>query len=471
MTLDPILQSWPLVLGAIALVTLLGIPIRILVGAFAKLLRVPADFTRTDIDPLLRRASPTLPARLLRNLREYFRPVLDRPARSLARAIAALFGTARDAPRWPVAAITGALVGLVSPLVDQAATHAENGSARLGAQVDSASTELRGRSNRWAGWRVIGGVLFFAALCLFVYADATLSIASHEKAIGTSVSFLPEAFREITIAYAIASFVGALTLGLVFFDLIGMTHLGPWDDLDPARRVWLTRLALGLAVCFLALSLFLALWRASVVVPDFLPAELASFLEGLALTFPIPLMLLATALIAWGAIAMPWLAWILAVGALAIVMLLLALVLRAVSRALPPLAVLLGGLLRFLGIVGLVALIGVLALASAAYFAISVVAVAVVFVGAFAGLALWAAGWLVAEAIVYALRLVARLGDAIAAVLVAIIDALMWPGRLVWNWFASFDRMRAMHIQPIRSEPRPLRLAPGEPPALEEVAR
>ena len=265
--------------------------------------------------------------------------------------------------------------------------------------------------------------------------------------------------------------MGALTLGLVFFDLIGMTHLGPWDDLDPARRVWLTRLALGLAVCFLALSLFLALWRASVVVPDFLPAELASFLEGLALTFPIPLMLLATALIAWGAIAMPWLAWILAVGALAIVMLLLALVLRAVSRALPPLAVLLGGLLRFLGIVGLVALIGVLALASTAYFALSVVAVAVVFVAAFAGLALWVAGWLVAEAIVYMLRLVARLGDAIAAVLIAIIDALMWPGRLVWNWFASFDRVRAMHIQPIRSEPRPLRLAPGEPPALEEVAR
>src|SRR5437667_237175 len=376
MTLDPILQRWPLVLGASRLGTLLGIPIPILVGAFAKLLRVPADFTRTDIDPLLRRASPTLPARLLRNLREYFRPVLDRPARSLARAIAALFGTARDAPRWPVAAITGALVGLVSPLVDQAATHAENGSARLGAQVDSSSTELRGRSNRWAGWRVIGGVLFFAAL-----------------------------------------------------------------------------------------------WRSSVSVPDFLPAGLAGFLGGLALTSPIPLMLLAQALIAGGAIAMPWLAWILAVGALAIVMLLLALVLRAVSRALPPLAVLLGGLLRFLGIVGLVALIGVLALASAAYFAVSVLAVAVVFIAAFAGLALWAAGWLVAEAIVYALRLVARLGDAIAAVLIAIIDALMWPGRLVWNWFASFDRVRAMHIQPIRSEPRPLRLAPGEPPALEEVAR
>jgi len=159
----------------------------------------------------------------------------------------------------------------------------------------------------------------------------------------------------------------------VFFDLIGMTHLGPWDDLAPTPRRWLTRTALGLAVCFLSLSLFLAFWRASVVVPDFIPADLATKFEGIALTFPIPLMLVATALIAWGAIAMPWLAWILIVGALAIVMLLAALVLRAVSRALPPLAVLLGGLLRVLGIAGIVLLIGVIALAMGIYFVLSVV--------------------------------------------------------------------------------------------------
>src|SRR5438270_3498105 len=470
-SLRPILERWYLLLFAIILVTLLGIPARILVSAVAALLRVPAVFTRAEIDPPLRRATPTAPYRLLRNLRDYFRPVLDRPARNLQHAAVGLFLTARDAANWPVTAITGAIVGLISPLVDQAATHAENGSDRLGSQARSAAGALRGNSERWAGWRVIGGFLFFAGLLLFLFADAALSIASHEKAVGASVSFLPEWFREITVAYAIASFVGALMLGLVFFDLIGMTHLGPWDDLEPGRRRWLTRLALALAACFLLLSLFLALWRASIIVPDFLPADLANKFEGIALTFPIPLMLIATALIAWGAIAMPWLAWILAVGALALVMLLAALVLRAVSRALPPLAVLLGGVLRVLGIAGIVALIGVLALASAAYFAMSVVAVAVVFVGAFAGLALWVAGWFVAEAIAYALRLVARLGDAIAAVLVAIIDAIMWPGRLVWNWFASFDRVRAMHIQPIRSEPRPLRLAPGEPPALEEVAR
>jgi len=472
-SLRPILERWYLVLFAVVLVTLLGIPARWLVSSLAALLRVPAVFSRTEIDPPLRRATPTAPYRLLRNLRDYFRPVLDRPARALAGAAGALFFTARDAANWPVAAITGAIVGLISPLVDQAATHAENGSDRLGAQARSAAGALRGNSDRWAGWRVIGGFLFFGGLLLFLFADAALSIASHEKAIGATVTFLPEWFREITVAYAIASFVGALVLGLVFFDLIGMTHLGPWDDLAPTPRRWLTRTALALAVCFLLLSLFLALWRASIIVTDFIPAELANKFEGIALTFPIPLMLVATALIAWGAIAMPWLAWILVVGALAIVMLLLALVLRAVSRALPPLAVLLGGILRVLGIAGLVLLIGVVAVAAAFYFAVSVVAVGVVFITAFAALLVWAAAWLVAEAIVYAFRLLAKLADALELVLQRLIDALMYPGRVLWNWIASFDRARAIHLQPIRPvETRALRLAPGEQPqALEEAAR
>jgi hypothetical protein len=378
----------------------------------------------------------------------------------------------RNAASWPVTAITGAIVGLISPLVDQAATHAENGSDRLGAQARSAAIALRGNSERWAGWRVIGGFLFFAGLLLFLYADAALSIASHEKAIGASVTFLPEWFREITVAYAIASFVGALMLGLVFFDLIGMTHLGPWDDLEPGRRLWLTRIALGLAACFLLLSLFLALWRASIIVTDFIPTDLANKFEGIALTFPIPLMLVATALIAWGAIAMPWLAWILVVGALALVLLLAGLVLRAVSRALPPLAVLLGGVLRVLGITGLVLLMGVVALALGGYFLLSVVAVGVVFVAAFAGLLLWAAAWLVAEAIVFAFRLLARLADALELVLQRVIDAFMYPGRVLWNWVASFDRARAIHLQPIRPvETRTLRLAPGDQTALEEAAR
>jgi hypothetical protein len=114
----------------------------------------------------------------------------------------------------------------------------------------------------------------------------------------------------------------------------------------------------------------------------------------------------------------------------------------------------------------------VVAVAAALYFLVSVVAVGVIFAGAFAALLLWAAVWLVAEAIVYAFGLIAKIADALEIVLQRLIDALMYPGRVLWNWIASFDRARAIHLQPIRSvEPRPLRLAPGETPAIEEAAR
>src|SRR5438105_12591816 len=132
-SLRPILERWYLLLFAIVLVTLLGIPARVLVGALAALLRVPAVFTRPEIDPPLRRATPTAPYRLLRNLRDYFRPMPDRPGRPLTGAAGALFFTARNAVKRPVGAIPGAIVGLFSPLVDQAVTHAATGSDRLGA--------------------------------------------------------------------------------------------------------------------------------------------------------------------------------------------------------------------------------------------------------------------------------------------------------------------------------------------------
>src|SRR3989442_14665597 len=98
-SLRPLLDRWPLVVLAIVLVTLLGIPARILVGADAKVLRVPAEYTRTEIDPLLRRASPKLHSQLLHNLRDYVRPVLDRPAHAHGGAIDRIFTTGNDAPR------------------------------------------------------------------------------------------------------------------------------------------------------------------------------------------------------------------------------------------------------------------------------------------------------------------------------------------------------------------------------------
>lgn len=470
--LQPLLDRWPTVVLVLALVTLLGVSAQNVVGAIATLLRVPAGFARTHIDPLLRQSNPPGTGRLLRELRGYFAPVLDPPARAMGRSLNALFLTAKAAPQWPVAPITDAVVGLVSPLVDAAATHSENLSARLAAEARSSTSELRGKSGRWAGWRVIGGVLFFIGLCFFLYADAALSIASHEKAIGAPVTFLPEWFREVTLAYSIASFVSALMLGLVFFDLIGMTHLGPWDDLDERRRRWLPPVVLVLAALFLLLATFLALWRASVVVQDFIPPDLADALLGVALTAPIPLMLLATALIAWGAIAMPWLVWILVVGALAMGTLLVALVLRAIAMALRPAAVLLGGLLRVAGIVGLAILSGIVALGAAGYFAISVVAVGLVLVIGFVALAVWSATWLLGQALVHTLQLQARITDGLALVLQRVIDALIYPGKTLWNWFASFDRARALHVRPIPSaETRTLRLASTDPEVAEEAIR
>src|SRR3989442_14254529 len=94
-SLRPILERWYLLLFAIVLVTLLGIPARILVSSLAALLRVPAVFAPAEIDPPLRRAAPTAPYRLVWYPPGYFRPVPDRPAPRLAGAAAALFLTTR----------------------------------------------------------------------------------------------------------------------------------------------------------------------------------------------------------------------------------------------------------------------------------------------------------------------------------------------------------------------------------------
>jgi hypothetical protein len=89
-----------------------------------------------------------------------------------------------------------------------------------------------------------------------------------------------------------------------------------------------------------------------------------------------------------------------------------------------------------------------------------------------AGLALWIAAWLLAEAVVYGLRLLARITDGVALVVQRSIDALMYPGKTLWNWWASFDRARALHIQPIpAAESRVIRVNPGEVDVAEEAVR
>jgi len=47
----------------------------------------------------------------------------------------------------------------------------------------------------------------------------------------------------------------------------------------------------------------------------------------------------------------------------------------------------------------------------------------------------------------------------------------MTPGKTGWNWRASFDRARALRLQPIgQAESRIIRVAPGDVDVLEEAA-
>jgi hypothetical protein len=123
-------------------------------------------------------------------------------------------------------------------------------------------------------------------------------------------------------------------------------------------------------------------------------------------------------------------------------------------------------------VIALGAVIGFLGLAAIGYFAVSVVAVGTVLVLGVAGLALWIAGWFLAEAVVYAVRLLARVTDGAALVLQRVLDVLMTPGRVVWNWIASFDRARSLRLQPITvTDARIVRMAPGDADAGEEAIR
>ena len=203
------------VLLAVVAFTVLGVPLRRVIGSAAALVRVPAAFGRSEVAPVLARSAPWGLTRMLRGLRSYFGPVLDRPGRALARAIRAVWLTIGSVQTWPVGPIVDAFVGLVFPMMEQTASRLESACERIASASRAALDQLHPKAPVWVGWRVIGGLLFFIGLCFFVFADAALSIASHEVAISAPVTFLPPIFHEVTLAYAIASFVSALMLGLV----------------------------------------------------------------------------------------------------------------------------------------------------------------------------------------------------------------------------------------------------------------
>jgi hypothetical protein len=446
--LQPVVDH-PLVFAlAIVIVTAFGVPAKRLLAAVGTLAHVPGRFARSELAPALGRTHPWTLGRLLGKLRSYFGPVFDRPARALGGAIGRTARLIARATAWPIDRITGLILRFVDPFLHELSQLLDPIAARASAASGAALAALS-TDGRWVGWRVIGGLLFFVGLCLFLFADAALAIASHEKAVGVAVAFLPDWLKEVTLAYAVASFLSALMLGLVVFDLAGMTHLGPWNELTGRRRSWLAGIVIATACVSLVLATFLSLWRASVILPDFIPADTARTLEGWALTLPIPLLLIATALIGWGAIAMPWILWIVVTAIGSFVLSLLSTLLRVLAVVLPTVVAFLGEVLRILGILGLCVAIGLLCVTLAAVFVGISIALAEILVLGAVGVALWAAAWLVGMIVVAVLDLVAAIVDGLVGFAQHIVHALMYPGAGIWNWVASFDSSHRWHLRPI----------------------
>lgn len=461
--LQPVLDHPLVFVLALVILTAFGTPAKRLLASVATVVHVPADFARAELEPALVRQQPWSLGRLLSKLRSYFGPLFDRPARALGRAIARVAGLIGRSGTWPIERITNVVLRFVDPFLHETAQLLDPIAGRAREASASALAALGGQG-RWIGWRVIGGLLFFAGLCLFLYADAVLSIASHEQAIKAVVTFLPDWLKEVSLAYAVASFMSALMLGLVIFDLAGMTHLGPWDELTGRRRVALAVVVGVTAFTSLVLATFLSLWRANVILADFIPADVARTLEGWALTLPIPLLLIATAVIGWGAIAMPWIAWIVLSAVAWFVIRAITTLLRIFALVLAPVMALLGGALRVLGVLGLIAVIGAICLGLAAIFlGLSLGLAEILLLGAI-GLALWAAAWAIAVIAVYAFYLVALLVDGLVSLLQHVVHALMYPGAVLWNWLASFDASRRRHLRPVPMTTTGV--AAGEDPAV-----
>jgi hypothetical protein len=446
--LQPVLDHPLVFVLALVIVTVFGTPAKRLLASIGTVVHVPARFARAEIEPALGRSQPWTLGRLLAKLRSYFAPLFDRPARALGHAISRVAGLIAASGTWPIERITNVVLRFVDPFLHEAAQLLDPIAERAREASASALAAL-GEHGRWTGWRVIGGLIFFIGLALFLFADAALAIASHEKAVGVAVSFLPDWLKEVTLAYAVASFLSALMLGLVIFDLAGMTHLGPWDVLTGPRRAILA-IVVGLTgIASLVLATFLSLWRSSIIVLDFIPADVARTLEGWALTLPIPLLLIATAVIGWGAIAMPWILWIVATAAASFVLRMVTTLLRIFALVLAPVLALLGGLLRVLGILGLVAVIGVICVALAAVFLGLALGLGEILILGVLGLALWAVAWAIGVVAVYGLYLLAALVDGLVVLAQHIVHALMYPGAILWNWLASFDAARRRHLRPI----------------------
>jgi hypothetical protein len=106
---------------------------------------------------------------------------------------------------------------------------------------------------------IIGGILYTAAFLAFVYADFWLIVLTLQAfGLETVATRIPASAALLTAA----AFIGvAVFWGLVLLDLLGVTHLAPWDRLGIGARRMMIRIAWTCIGLSLILCLLFGIWR------------------------------------------------------------------------------------------------------------------------------------------------------------------------------------------------------------------
>lgn len=424
---DPVRFVFSLILLTI-LADVYGDALQTALDRLKRVLVTPHEFSEA-LAPLLREIKPWGILRTLRNLLMHLDPIIGAPLRELARLGSAVGRALVSVSAWPISQSTTPVGQTIKDLSASAERRLAGWSAFLQRLVAAGVAELRGPNGTWAGWRSVGGLLLLVLEGAFLFADAGIGIRTHLSATGEPIQQLPPWLVEnIPVQFAIASFGSAFALGLVLFDLLTMTQLAPWQRLGPRSRTWLIRLSALLLGLALTLATLVAMWRADQLMNEqWLSPELRKSALGLGLTLPIVLLLAATALTTWGAVA-----------ASAMLILFVCVVLIVAVELLRGVAILAtataghlsNGLalsLRAAGAILLALTLVPIALAAVPIYGVVVAGTLLVTVATLGGMAAWWLGWTALKVTTLFLDLQSRATAAVIEVLKALIDVLRAP--------------------------------------------
>lgn len=402
------------------------------------LLETPKDFA-DSLGVFVVEGRPVGVMKALDGVVSRLNPILSPPIKGVAQAMIEVAGAARDSGSWPLETRFASFGQTLESLATSASSELSQAAAVARGVFVGAVAHLRGRPGTWAGWRVIGGVLFFLSLAAFLYADAGISIRTHLAATGEPIQGVPSVLlANVPVQFAVASFGAAFALGLVIFDLLGMTQLAPWETVSERARRRLLFMTIGLLIVSLALAIFISAWRADqLMAQSWLPPDWRRNALGISLTLPIFLLLAATALTSWGGVSALWLG-VIALIATAIGFILFlrvgVVLVRAGAHHFSAVAAFVA---RVIGLVALAGVLLAIGIVLVPMFVVAVVAAAEIVLAVMFVVLAWWIGWSAVVLVGRLLDLQARATRTIIEVIKSLIDVLSAPVMTIVGIFRS----------------------------------